>query len=70
MPGLARDFKQRSWGHKAYIVTQLAGPLGVVLVAVGAMGHNHVVLVAGIVLVGSSSSTPCSSFRSFALGVT
>jgi hypothetical protein len=53
MGALARDFKQRLWRQKAYIAAKLvAGPLGVVLVAVGAMGHDHGVLIAGIVLVG------------------
>jgi hypothetical protein len=50
---LARDFKQRPWTGKAYIAAQLSGPLGVVLVSVGAMGHEHVVLVVGIVLLGA-----------------
>jgi hypothetical protein len=49
---IARDFKQRSWKGKAYIAAQLAGPLGVALVVVGAMDHDHALLVVGIVLVG------------------
>jgi hypothetical protein len=51
MGALARDFKRRSRAQKAYISANLAGPLGVVLVFVGA-GHDHVVLVIGIVLLG------------------
>jgi uncharacterized membrane protein len=53
MRHLVRDFRQRPWAQKAYLAAKLvAGPLGVVLVAVGAMGHDHIVLVAGIVLLG------------------
>jgi hypothetical protein len=50
MGALARDFRRRSWADKAYIAAKLSGPLGVVLVAVGGMGHDHVVLVVGIAL--------------------
>jgi hypothetical protein len=53
MGALARDFKQRPGGQKAYIGAKfVAGPLGVVLVTVGGMGHHHAVLVAGIVSLG------------------
>jgi hypothetical protein len=49
---LARDFKGRPWTHKAYIAAKLvAGPVGVLLVAIG-IGDDHVVLVVGIALVG------------------
>lgn len=47
---LARDFKRRSLMGKAYVAAQLAGPLGVIFVAVGSMGHDHALLVVGIVL--------------------
>jgi hypothetical protein len=49
---LARDFKGRPWTQKAYIAAKLvAGPIGVLVVAIG-IGSKHVVLVAGIALVG------------------
>ncbi|MGO8907110.1 MAG: hypothetical protein ACLQMH_16045 [Solirubrobacteraceae bacterium] len=51
--GHAGDLKQRSWRARGYIAAKLAGPLGVVLVAVGAMHHSHGFLVAGIVLLGA-----------------
>jgi hypothetical protein len=50
MGALARGFRRRSWAAKAYIAAKLVGPLGVVLVAVGGMGHDHAVLVVGITL--------------------
>lgn len=38
-----------------YIVAQLAGPLGVVLAVVGAMSHNHGLVVLGVALVAHFS---------------
>jgi hypothetical protein len=44
------DFRRRPWAQKAYIAANVSGPVGVVLVAVGAMAHDHAVSIAGIVL--------------------
>jgi hypothetical protein len=49
---LVRDFKGRSRAQKAYISTKIAGPVGVVLVFVGATADDHALLIAGIVLLG------------------
>jgi hypothetical protein len=46
---LARDFKRRSSMGKTYV----AGPLGVIFGAVGLMGHDHALLIVGIVLLGA-----------------
>jgi|GEM_PF-4231193 hypothetical protein len=49
---MMRNFKRFSWRGKAYVAAQLAGPLGITLGAVGALGHDHTLLIVGIVLAG------------------
>jgi len=49
---LIRVFNHLPGVGKAYAAAQLAGPVGIVLLIVGAVQHEHALLLTGIVLLG------------------
>jgi hypothetical protein len=49
---LARSFPQASLASKAYLVFQLLGPPGIALAVLGAINHDHGLLIVGAVIGG------------------